>query len=61
LKGRLLCGVMPKPIFAGADAACGAVHLPFEQIVGHLSDQFQGGAHFLLPVSSRHDDKVNEK
>jgi hypothetical protein len=40
---------MPEPMLAGADPDCGAAHLPFEQLVGYLADEFQDG-HFSLPV-----------
>jgi hypothetical protein len=39
---------MPEPMLAGADTDCGSAHLPFEQLVGHLADEFQDG-HFSAP------------
>jgi hypothetical protein len=48
-KRRSSDSLMPKQMLAGADTARGTVHLPFEQIVGHPADQFQGGVHLCAP------------
>jgi hypothetical protein len=37
---------MPEPMLAGGYPDRGAAHLPLEQLVGHLADEFQDG-HFL--------------